>query len=190
MGTGEPSLSSSQPLSISSSRWLWVEVPDLLCFYVFSALLLSPFSQLTFLQFWNIGEEIWVQGNILSLPHNLSQFPRLADCGSKFQTCYFLYFFCTFVISILILSSQSTISLLFIINLEFWVWFSIINTSKEPKGRFRPFSHFRPSSQKRPWHSSMVSFLIIELVNGLNFSTKQKKGIHILDRYYYFSIST
>ena len=30
MGTGESSLSSSQPLSISSSHWLWVEVSDLL----------------------------------------------------------------------------------------------------------------------------------------------------------------
>ena len=40
MGIGEPSLSSSQPLSISSSGWLWVEVSDLLCFYTFSTLLL------------------------------------------------------------------------------------------------------------------------------------------------------
>ena len=40
MGIGEPSLSSSQPPSISSSRWLWVKVSDLLCFYTFSALLL------------------------------------------------------------------------------------------------------------------------------------------------------
>ena len=64
----------------------------------------------------------------------------------------FLCFFCTFVISILILSCQNPISLLFIIYLEFWAWFSIINTSKEPKGRFGPFSHFRPLSQKRPWH--------------------------------------
>ena len=30
MGIGEPSLSSSQPLSISSSGWLWVEVSNLL----------------------------------------------------------------------------------------------------------------------------------------------------------------
>ena len=30
MGTGESSLSSSQPLLISSSHWLWVEVLDLL----------------------------------------------------------------------------------------------------------------------------------------------------------------
>ena len=30
MGTGEPSLSSSQSLSISSSWWLWVEVSNLL----------------------------------------------------------------------------------------------------------------------------------------------------------------
>ena len=40
MGIGEPSLSSSQPLSISSSGWLWVEISDLLCFYTFSTLLL------------------------------------------------------------------------------------------------------------------------------------------------------
>ena len=33
---------------------------------------------------------------------------------------------------------------------EFWTLFSIINTSKEPKERFGPFSHFRPLSQKRP----------------------------------------
>ena len=44
MGTREPSLSSSQLLSISSSRWLWVKISNLLCFYVFSILLLSPFS--------------------------------------------------------------------------------------------------------------------------------------------------
>ena len=43
MGTGEPSLSSSQPLSFFSSRWLWVEVSDLLCFYTFSTLLLLAF---------------------------------------------------------------------------------------------------------------------------------------------------
>ena len=35
MGTWEPSLSSLQPLSIFSSHWLWVEVSNLLCFYVF-----------------------------------------------------------------------------------------------------------------------------------------------------------
>ena len=41
--------------------------------------------------------EIWVQRNHLSLPHNLSQFPLFADCGSNFQTVMFLCFFCTFV---------------------------------------------------------------------------------------------
>ena len=35
MGTRELSLSSSQPFSISSSRWLWVKISDLLCFYAF-----------------------------------------------------------------------------------------------------------------------------------------------------------
>ena len=43
MGTGEPSLSFSQPLSFSSSRWLWVEVSDLLCFHTCSTLLLLAF---------------------------------------------------------------------------------------------------------------------------------------------------
>ena len=43
MGTGEPSFSSWQPLSFSSSRWLWVEVSDLLCFHTCSTLLLSSF---------------------------------------------------------------------------------------------------------------------------------------------------
>ena len=43
MGTGEPSLSSSQPLPFSSSRWLWVKVSDLLCFYTCPTLLLLAF---------------------------------------------------------------------------------------------------------------------------------------------------
>ena len=104
MGIGEPFLSSSQPLSISPSEWLLVKVSDLLCFYVFSALLLLAF---------------------------------------------------------LILSYQSTISFLFIIYLEFWAWFSIINTSKKPKGRFRPFSHFRPLSQNVPDTHPTISFQFI-----------------------------
>ena len=104
MGIGEPSLSSSQPLSISPSEWLWVEVSDLLCFYVFSAFLLLAF---------------------------------------------------------FILSCQSTISFLFIIHLEFWAWFSIINTSKEPKGRFGPFSHFRHLSQNVPDTHPTISFQFI-----------------------------
>ena len=36
MGTKEPSFSSSQPLSISSSHWLWVEVSDLCTFSAFA----------------------------------------------------------------------------------------------------------------------------------------------------------
>ena len=104
MGIGEPSLSSSQPLSISPSEWLWVEVSDLLCFYVFSAFLLLAF---------------------------------------------------------FILSCQSTISFLFIIHLEFWAWFSIINTSKEPKERFGPFSHFRHLSQNVPDTHPTISFQFI-----------------------------
>ena len=46
----------------------------------------SPFSQSTISQFRNLGVEIWVQGNLPSLPYNLSQFPLLGDCGLKFQT--------------------------------------------------------------------------------------------------------
>ena len=81
----------------------------------------------------------------------------------------FLCFFCTFVISILILSCQSPITLLFIIYLEFWAWFSTINTSKEPKGRFGPFSHFQPLSQKRPWHFG----------NSTGESSSWNKRIHV-----------
>ena len=63
MGTEEPSLSSSQPLSISSSPWLWVEVSGLLCFYAFSALLLLTiwFSLVKApLAFWSLY--IWNSG--------------------------------------------------------------------------------------------------------------------------------
>ena len=95
MGIGEPSLSSSQPSSFSSSVWLWVEVSDLLCFYAFSALSL--------LAFW----------------FSLVKAP-LAFCS------------------------------LYIWN--FGLDSPQINTSKEPKGRFGPFLHFRPLSQKRPRH--------------------------------------
>ena len=63
MGTGEPSLSSSQSFSIPSSQWLQVEVLGLLCFYAFSALLLLAFwfslikTPLAFssLYIWNFG---------------------------------------------------------------------------------------------------------------------------------------
>ena len=51
----------------------------------------SPFSQSTISQFWSLGVEIWVQGNLPSLPHNLSQFPLPSDCGSKFQTCWTMF---------------------------------------------------------------------------------------------------
>ena len=150
MGRGEPSFSSSRPPSISSSVWLWVEVSDLLKHVFPIELKLESQNSLnreTFSQFRSLGVEIWVQENLPSLPHNLSQFPLLSDCGSKFQTYY--VFLCTFVISILILSCQNTISLLFIIHLKFWAWFSIISTSKEPKGRFGSFLHFRLLLQKR-----------------------------------------
>ena len=59
----------------------------------------TPFNQSTISQFRNLGVEIWIQGNLLSLPYNLSQFPLLGDYGSKFQTYYVFMVFCTFVIS-------------------------------------------------------------------------------------------
>ena len=99
MGTGEPSLSSLQPLSISSSRWLWVKVSDLLNHVFPIELKLESKNSLsleTFSQFWTLGVEIWVQGNLPSLPHNLSQFPLLGNCGSKFQTCYVFMLFLHF----------------------------------------------------------------------------------------------
>ena len=91
MGIGEPSFSSSQPLSISSSRWLWVEILDLLN-HIFPIKLkleskkpTEPGNVLTILNFrgGNMGT-----GNLPSLPDNLSHFPLLGDCGSKFQTYY------------------------------------------------------------------------------------------------------
>ena len=78
--------------------------------------------------------------------------------GQAYLLCFFAFFY-TFVISILILSCQSTISPLFIIHLKFWAWFSTINTSKEPKRRFGPFSHFRLLSQKHPRQQFVVKML-------------------------------
>ena len=47
----------------------------------------SRFNQSTISQFQSLGVEIWVQGNLPSLPYNISQFPLFSDCGSKFHTC-------------------------------------------------------------------------------------------------------
>ena len=58
-------------------------------------------------------------------------FPFSVTVGRSFKLVMFLCFFCNFVISILILSYQNTISLLFIIYLDFWAWFFTISTSKE-----------------------------------------------------------
>ena len=154
MGTGEPSLSFSRLPSISSFVWLWVEVSDLLD-HVFPIDLKlqskNPLSQETFSQFWTLGVEIWVQGNLPSLPHDLPQFLLLCDCGSKFQTCYVFMLFSA--LSLLafwfsLVKAPLTFCSLYIWN--FGLDSPQINTSKEPKGRFGPFSHFWPLSQKRP----------------------------------------
>ena len=70
----------------------------------------------------------------------------------------FLHFFYTFVISIVILSCQSTISICFLYIVNFGLDSPPLNTSKEPKGRFGPFSHFRPLSQKCPWQQASNRF--------------------------------
>ena len=95
--------------------------------------------------------EIWVQGNLLSLPHNLSQFPLLADCGSKFQTyVFFLHFL---VIQLWHFDFSLVKAPLVFCSLYIWN-FGLdspqINISKEPKGRFGLFSHFWPLSQNVP----------------------------------------
>ena len=70
MAIGEPSLSSSQSLSISSSGRLWVEVSDLLN-HVFPIELKleskNPLSQEIFSQFRTLGVKIWVQGGTFPL---------------------------------------------------------------------------------------------------------------------------
>ena len=57
--------------------------------------------------------------------------------GRSFRPVIFLYFFYTFVSSILILSCQRTISLCFLYIVNVGLDSPPINTSKEPKGRFR-----------------------------------------------------
>ena len=56
----------------------------------------TPLSQSTISQIRTLGVEIWVQGSLPSLPHDLPRFPLLCDCGSKFQTCYVVMLFLHF----------------------------------------------------------------------------------------------
>ena len=127
MGIGEPSFSSSQPLSISFSRWLWVEILDLLN-HIFPIKLkleskkpTEPGNVLTILNFRG--------GNMGTGEPSLSYSQPLSFLSSRWlwvevsDLLCFLYFFCIFVISILILSCRSTISLCFV-YCEFWAWFS------------------------------------------------------------------
>ena len=161
MDIGEPSLSSSQPFSISSSGWLWVEVSDLLCFYAFSTLLLLAFwfslvkAPLTFVFYtlWILGLILHKQTLLKNLRGDLSRFCIFGSCRKTSRhfgdsagesSCWYKrngaskgvepakrwrfshqlvipreIFFWTFVVSILIISCQSTINLCFLYIVNF-----------------------------------------------------------------------
>ena len=154
MDTGEPSLSSSWPLSVSSSRWLWVEVSDLLNHIFPIELKLeskNPLSQETYLTISNLRG-----GNIGTGEPSLSSSWPISISSSGWLWVEVSNLLCFYTFSALLL-------------LAFWfflvkaplafhssyIWnFGFdspqINTSKELKGRFGQFSHFRSLSQKRP----------------------------------------
>ena len=89
--------------------------------------------------------------------------------GQNLRPVIFLCFFCTFVISILIISCPSTISLCFLYIMNFGLDSPQINTSKEPNGRFGPFSHFRPLLQKCPQQNATKSYsFLAKKVGGAN----------------------
>ena len=94
MGIGEPSLSSSQSLSISSSGWLWVEVSDLLCFYTFSTLLLlallfslvkAPLA-FVFYTLWILGLILHKQTLLKNPRRNLGHFHIFGPCRKTSPT--------------------------------------------------------------------------------------------------------
>jgi len=120
----------------------------------------SPFKQQWFLEFQILGVEIWVKENLPSLSHNLSQFPLLVDCGSKFRIyCIFMHFLVFFFIGILISLLLKHHWPLFAKHCEFWICHSPqIITFKEPNERFGLFSHFWLLSQK----CSPTNFFIFE----------------------------
>ena len=154
MGTGEPFLSSSQP-PISSSRWLWLKVSDLLN-HVFPHRAKTweqkPTKPGNILKILNLRG--WKYGYRGTFPLFLTTFLNSlfsVIVGWNFRLVMFLCFLCTFVISILILSCQNTISLFFFLYIvNFGLDSPQINTSKEPNGRFGLFSHFPPLSQNVP----------------------------------------
>ena len=97
--------------------------------------------------------EIWVEGNLPSLPHNLSQFPLLPNCWSKFRTYVLFLYFLVFQVwhfDFSLVKAPIVFYSLYIWNFGFDS--PQINTSKEPKGRFGLILHFWPLSQKHPWH--------------------------------------
>ena len=105
----------------------------------------SLFSQQTFSQFWSSGVEIWVQGNLPCLPQNLSQFPLLADCGSKFRTRILFLHFLVFQLwhfDFSLVKVPLAFCSLYIWN--FWLDSPQIITSKESKGKFGLIMHFWP----------------------------------------------
>ena len=53
----------------------------------------TPFNQSTISQFRNLEVEIWVLGNLPSLPLNLSQFLFWVTMGRSFRLVMFLWFF-------------------------------------------------------------------------------------------------
>ena len=94
IGTGEPSLSSSQLLSISFSWWLWIEVSDLLCFYAFSTLSLLAFwfsliktpSAFCSLYIWNFGLDSPQQTLLKNLRGDLDHSRIFGPCRKTSQT--------------------------------------------------------------------------------------------------------
>ena len=84
----------------------------------------------------------------------------------------FFMVFCTFVISILILFCQSTISLLLIIHLKFWAWLSTINTSKNSRRDLYHSRIFGPCRKNVPdsvkLGDSFDYFPLLEITRSLS----------------------
>ena len=156
MGTWEPSLSSSQPLSISSSRWLWVKVSDLLN-HVFPIELKleskNPLSQETFSQFW-----ILVGGNMDTWEPSLSSSQPLSIPSSWWlwvEISDLLYFYAFYALLLLVFwfsLVKTPLAFFFPIHWEFWAWFSTNKHSKRTQWEIWAVLTFSALVAKRPWH--------------------------------------